>query len=225
MSINPALAELEPLVGRWRTELYNAAFLPDADTRARGSVEIDWIEDGSALRMCQGDSENPPAAVWIIGRDDSEPGYSVLYADDRGVSRVYRMSLEDAHWQMWRDTREFSQRFHAQLDPEARNDTRTLGEICRPRRDVGARLQHRLHPRTGVRPEPLVEATPPAASLLAGTLSISDRPGRARGRDPQGSTRSLALGEAEALAAPPFGPGPRPTRASGWQNFISQLAD
>jgi hypothetical protein len=120
MSINPALADLEPLVGRWRMELYNAAFLPEHDARATGSIEIDWIEEGSALRMRQGDSENPAAAVWIIGRDDSQPGYWVLYADDRGVSRVYRMSLDDGRWQMWRDTSEFSQRFHAQVDPDAR---------------------------------------------------------------------------------------------------------
>ena len=119
MTINPALTDLQPLVGRWRMELYNAAFLPDPDTRSRGSIEIDWIEDGSALRMRQGDSEHPRAAVWIIGRDDSESVYSVLYADDRGVSRIYQMSLNIAHWQMWRDTPEFSQRFDARLDPDA----------------------------------------------------------------------------------------------------------
>ena len=119
MTINPALADLPPLVGRWRMELYDAAFLPDRDSRGSGVIEIDWIEDGSALRMRQGDSEHPPAAVWIIGRDDSEADYSVLYADNRGVSRVYRMSFEDAHWQMSRDTPEFSQRFDAQLDPDA----------------------------------------------------------------------------------------------------------
>lgn len=120
MSINPALADLEPLVGRWQMELYNAPFLPDPHTRVTGSIDIDWIEQGSALRMRQSDSENPPAAVWIIGRDESEPGYSVLYADDRGVSRVYLMSLEGAHWRMRRDTPEFSQRFYALLDPDGR---------------------------------------------------------------------------------------------------------
>jgi hypothetical protein len=30
------------------------------------------------------------------------------------------MSFEDAHWQMWRDTPQFSQRFDAQLDPDGR---------------------------------------------------------------------------------------------------------
>ena len=51
MSINPALADLEPLVGRWRMELYDAPFLPGPDSRVTGSIEIDWIEAGSALRM------------------------------------------------------------------------------------------------------------------------------------------------------------------------------
>jgi hypothetical protein len=119
MSTNPALADLRPLVGRWRMELYNAAFLPDAESRVTGSTEIDWIEDGSALRMRQGDSQHPPAAVWIIGRDEAQAGYSVLYSDDRGVSRIYRMSLEGADWRMWRDTPEFSQHFQARLDPDS----------------------------------------------------------------------------------------------------------
>jgi hypothetical protein len=119
MTINPALADLQPLVGRWRMELYNAPFLPDRDTRVSGSIEIDWIEDGSALRMRQGDSEHPQAAVWIIGRDDIEPSYSVLYADKRGVSRIYGMCFEDGRWQMWRDTPTFSQRFDAHLDLDA----------------------------------------------------------------------------------------------------------
>ena len=56
-----------------------------------------------------------PTAIWIIGRDDSEPGYHVLYADDRGVSRVYRMSFSGDTWRMWRDTPEFSQRFDAEV--------------------------------------------------------------------------------------------------------------
>ena len=138
MRINPAIADLEPLVGRWRMELYNAAFLPDPDTRAIGSIEIDWIEDGWALRMRQGDSENPRAAVWIIGRDEGEPGYSVLYADDRGVSRIYRMSFEDGRWQIWRDTPGFSQRFLAQVDPDAR----TIRGSWEKSVDQGATWEH-----------------------------------------------------------------------------------
>ncbi len=101
-------------------ELYNAAFLPAPDERVTGSVRIDWMDDGSALVMRQGDSVHPPSATWIIGRDESEPDYLVLYADDRGVSRLYRMSFAESNWRMWRDHPEFSQRYTAQMDPDGR---------------------------------------------------------------------------------------------------------
>ncbi len=117
MITNPALAEAERLVGRWQMEVYNAAFMPGPDARVVGSAEVGWIEDGSALVLRQGDSAHPPAATWIIGRDEGEPGFVVLYADDRGVSRVYQMRVEGAQWRMWRDTPQFSQRFTALIDP------------------------------------------------------------------------------------------------------------
>jgi hypothetical protein len=41
----------------------------------------------------------------------------VLYTDDRGVSRAYRMSFSDRTWRMWRDTPEFAQRFDADVIP------------------------------------------------------------------------------------------------------------
>jgi hypothetical protein len=99
-------------------ELHGAAFLPTADTRVSGSIDIDWIQGGAAVAMRQGDSEHPPAAVWIIGRDDTEDEYVALYSDDRGVSRVYRMSIDAGQWKIWRDTPEFSQRFRAELEPD-----------------------------------------------------------------------------------------------------------
>jgi hypothetical protein len=118
MGVNPALADAVPLVGFWRMELHHADFLPDPDTKVAGSMHIDWIENGSALVMRQGDSEHPPTAIWIVGRDDSGPDYRVLYSDERGVSRIYNMSLADGRWKMWRTTPDFSQRFEAEIDPE-----------------------------------------------------------------------------------------------------------
>jgi hypothetical protein len=118
MTTNPALADLEPLLGSWRMELYNAAFLPDPDARVSGSIAIDWLEGGAAVVIRQGDQENPPAAKWIIGRDESDAEYLVLYYDDRGVSRVYQMSLSDGSWKLWRDHPEFSQRFVAVVEQD-----------------------------------------------------------------------------------------------------------
>lgn len=118
MSVNPALRDLQVLVGDWRMELYGASFLPDA--RISGAFLVCWIEDGAALAMYQGDGEKPPAATWIVGRDDSDTNYWVFYADDRGVSRIYHMSLADDLWGMWRSSDEFSQRFHAEFHPDSR---------------------------------------------------------------------------------------------------------
>jgi len=117
MDRNPALAALEPLIGRWRMELYGAAFLPTPETRVTGSLEIEWIEEGAAVAIRQGDAEQPPSAVWVIGRDDAREDYTALYADSRGVSRVYAMSLDGARWRIWRENPEFSQRFEAELEP------------------------------------------------------------------------------------------------------------
>lgn len=114
MTTNPALATLQFLVGAWDMELSEALFLPDPDATVHGSVTFEWIEQGAALVMRTGNAATPPA-TWIIGRDDSELDYQVLYADDRGVQRVYRMSFSDGTWRMWRDTPEFSQRFDAEV--------------------------------------------------------------------------------------------------------------
>jgi len=39
----------------------------------------------------------------IIGRDESTEAYSVLYHGERGVCRIYQMSLADGIWKLWRD--------------------------------------------------------------------------------------------------------------------------
>lgn len=114
MTTNPALAQLGFLAGAWDMELSEAAFLADPDAKVRGSVAFEWIEQGAALVMRMGDTA-APMATWIIGRDDAEPDYHVLYADNRGVSRVYRMSMIGGSWRMWRDTPAFSQRFDAEV--------------------------------------------------------------------------------------------------------------
>jgi hypothetical protein len=115
MTTNPALDELKFLPGDWDMDLSEASFLPDPDARLQGAVTFDWIEQGAALAMHMG-GVGTPVAIWIIGRDDAEPGYQVLYADGRGVSRVYQMSFGAGVWRMWRDTPEFSQRFDAEVN-------------------------------------------------------------------------------------------------------------
>jgi hypothetical protein len=87
MTTNPALSPLRFLAGAWDMELSGAAFLPDPDASVHGPVTFEWIEQGAALVMRMGGG-GTPTATWIIGRDESESDYCVLYTDDRGVSRV-----------------------------------------------------------------------------------------------------------------------------------------
>ncbi len=113
---NPALQALVFLAGDWDMALSNAAFLPNPSDTVHGPLSFEWVEHGAFLAMRMGDK--PPAepqAVWLIGRDDSSPNYSVLYFDARRVSRVYQMSFADGVWKIWRDSPGFSQRFEARL--------------------------------------------------------------------------------------------------------------
>jgi hypothetical protein len=54
-----------------------------------------------------------PDSVSIIGCDAGNGTYFQLYADDRGVCRVYEMSIGDGEWKLWRVGEPFAQRFTA----------------------------------------------------------------------------------------------------------------
>jgi len=116
---NPALAALGFFLGEWDMALSGASFLPDPDQVVHGRVEFSAVEDGRLLVMRQAiEPSDPPAATWLIGRDDSKAEYKVLYADGRGVSRIYEMTFTEDTWQMWRNDQKFSQRFEATIAPD-----------------------------------------------------------------------------------------------------------
>jgi hypothetical protein len=113
---NPALKEIGILAGEWKMELFNSTFLPNPSDIVKGTVYFEWVEDGAFLEMRQGDKRPaPPAAIWLIGRDESSGKYEVLYFDARGVSRIYQMSFDGSLWKMWRESPGFSQRFEGKL--------------------------------------------------------------------------------------------------------------
>ena len=121
---NPALKSLEVLDGDWQMELSNSSFLPSPSDTATGHVSFQWLQDGAFLMMRMGNK--PPAApdaIWLIGRDDSTPNYTVLYSDSRGVSRVYAMSFSDGTWKIWRVAPGFCQRFDGKLSDDGNTIT------------------------------------------------------------------------------------------------------
>lgn len=110
--VNPALRPLTPLIGEWRVEV------PQFPGR-HGRATVEWLHDGTHLRFHTVAPDPAPTATLIIGRDELGQEFTILYYDNRGVSRVYRMTFADGAWRMWRDAPGFRQRFSGRLGADA----------------------------------------------------------------------------------------------------------
>ena len=116
------------LAGRWATEATHPG-LPGAVVIGQSTFE--WLEGGAFLIMrSQIDEPGVPSGIAIFGTDDTTGECSMLYFDERGVSRRYEASLRDGELRWWRDTPEFSQRFTGTFSADG--DTITgQGELSR----------------------------------------------------------------------------------------------
>ena len=111
-----ALAQLEPLVGEWTIEAG-----PPGGERwpGGGRMTIEWHDSGAHLvQHSSVDVPEAPDSVSIIGCDAANGTYCQLYSDDRGVCRVYEMSIEDRVWRLWRQGEPFAQRFEAKISED-----------------------------------------------------------------------------------------------------------
>jgi hypothetical protein len=111
-----ALKRLDPLVGEWVLE----AKPPDGEPWPGGARStIEWHDSGAHLvqRMTV-EMPEAPNSVSIMGCGGADGTYFQLYSDDRGVSRVYEMTIDDGEWRLWRDGEPFSQRFTATISED-----------------------------------------------------------------------------------------------------------
>lgn len=118
-STNTAAREaLEALVGGWTME----AAPPDGPPWpgvARASFE--WLEGRPLLvQRWHIDLPEAPDGVAVIGCDGMSGSYYQLYTDERDVQRIYRMSLTDGVWRLWREGEPFSQRFTGRFSADGR---------------------------------------------------------------------------------------------------------
>ena len=102
-----SMKQFEILVGEWTM----VGTHPEFPSEAHGHSSFEWLVEG-ALLVWHFDWERrgPPSALSVIGHDDSVETCCMLYSDERGVARIYQMSLEGGVWKMWRDSPGFSQR-------------------------------------------------------------------------------------------------------------------
>lgn len=115
---NPALEPLRVLVGTWRT-VGTHPMVPGKTFHGRTSFA--WIEGGAFLIMrSQIDEPEIPSGIAVYGTDDATGECSMLYFDERGVSRRYEVSLRDNVWTQWRNDPEFSQRMVGTISADGR---------------------------------------------------------------------------------------------------------
>ena len=62
----------------------------------------------------ESEAQEIPARIAIFGSDGSDE-YTMLYFDERGISRKYLSTLEDNTWSWWRHDPVFSQRFTGKI--------------------------------------------------------------------------------------------------------------
>ncbi len=121
------MRQFDILVGEWNMVGTHPA-LPSA---VQGHSAFKWLkEDALLLWRFDWQPGDIPSALSIIGHDDAIDTCSMLYSDERGVARIYQMSLEGGVWKLWRDVPDFSQRMTGTFSEDG-NTITCHGELSR----------------------------------------------------------------------------------------------
>jgi hypothetical protein len=105
---NPALEALTPLIGRWRTTGTHP-LVPD--TTFHGRTSFEWHEEGAFVLMrSEIDEPEIPSAVAVIGSDDAAGTFTMIYFDERQISRHYTVEVAGDEVRWHRDEEGFAQR-------------------------------------------------------------------------------------------------------------------
>lgn len=113
---NEQMQALDFLVGDWKLTMTNTVFLESPDVKVHGSARFEWLGDAFLVMTSELDGEL--AWDWVFGRSDPHEKFVVLSHDERGVCRVFNMTLGDGHWSMLREDPDFHQRVVATVEPD-----------------------------------------------------------------------------------------------------------
>ena len=106
---NPRLAGFEPFIGTWTTVGHHS-MIPGVTLHGRTAFE--WHEGGAYLRVrSEIEEAGIPSATALIGSDDKDGKLTLLYFDERAVSRRFEVAMEGRVLRWWRTVPGFSQRF------------------------------------------------------------------------------------------------------------------
>jgi hypothetical protein len=105
---NPALRPLTPLIGQWRTKGTHP-LVPG--TTFHGRTSFEWYQDGAFMVMrSEIDEPEIPSAVAVIGSDDAAHTFTMIYFDERDISRRYTLEVTEREVRWHRDEAGFAQR-------------------------------------------------------------------------------------------------------------------
>ena len=121
------LKQFDILVGEWNMVGTHPVF----PATVYGHSSFDWLVEGLLLVWhFNWEPGGPPTALSVIGHDGAAETCSMLYSDERGVARIYQISLEGGVWKMWRDTPGFLQRVTGTFSADG-NTLTCQGELSR----------------------------------------------------------------------------------------------
>jgi hypothetical protein len=123
-----SLKQFDVLIGEW-TMVGTHPQLPSA---VHGHSSFEWLREGALLvwHFDWDQGQGIPNAFSVIGHDDAAEPCSMLYTDERGVARIYQMSLDGGIWKMWRNSPDFSQRMTGTFGDDG-NSINVKGEMAR----------------------------------------------------------------------------------------------
>src|SRR3954453_6249781 len=105
---NSALELLTPLLGDWRTTGTHS-LVPGRTFHGRTS--FGWHEGGAFVVMrSEIDEPEIPNGVAVIGSDDAAGTFTMLYFDERDISRRYTVEVADGEVSWQRNEAGFAQR-------------------------------------------------------------------------------------------------------------------
>ena len=119
---NPALAPLAPLLGNWRTTGTHP-LVPGTTFHGRTSFAE---HEGGAFVLMRSEIDEPgiPSGVAVIGSDDAAGTFTMVYFDERDVSRTYTVEVGDGEVSWHRDEAGFAQRMVLTVAGDGRLEAR-----------------------------------------------------------------------------------------------------
>jgi hypothetical protein len=104
----------EIFIGRWTLTITNQWWLDDPTTVTTGTAVGEWMGD-SFIRL-HAEIDGIPSWEFVFGRNDARDQFVVLYHDERGVLRVFELTLDGDSWVMSRTDPDFHQRLLGRVE-------------------------------------------------------------------------------------------------------------